>query len=160
VDVVQLVRMLDCDSGGRGFEPRHSPLKKPCGSRVFFIPSTMREYKGRWILRLVVFGIFIVLSGEHWMRTVANFVLIYYFFFTVNLFIKRFNDTNRWTKVFFNSTKTPFYTSAILIVTVFFIGRYLPQDDLIWAYVVSAIGAGVSLVGIVKRRNEGRVRNN
>jgi hypothetical protein len=27
VDVVQLVRMLDCDSGGRGFEPRHSPLK-------------------------------------------------------------------------------------------------------------------------------------
>ena len=28
VDVVQLVRMLDCDSGGRGFEPRHSPLIK------------------------------------------------------------------------------------------------------------------------------------
>lgn len=28
VDVVQLVRMLDCDSGGRGFEPRHSPIKK------------------------------------------------------------------------------------------------------------------------------------
>lgn len=27
VDVVQLVRMLDCDSGGRGFEPRHSPIK-------------------------------------------------------------------------------------------------------------------------------------
>ena len=26
VDVVQLVRMLDCDSGGRGFEPRHSPF--------------------------------------------------------------------------------------------------------------------------------------
>jgi hypothetical protein len=28
VDVVQLVRMLDCDSGGRGFEPRHSPQEK------------------------------------------------------------------------------------------------------------------------------------
>ena len=25
VGVAQLVRALDCDSGGRGFEPRHSP---------------------------------------------------------------------------------------------------------------------------------------
>jgi hypothetical protein len=114
----------------------------------------MREYKGRWILRIVACSILIFLNGEHWIRSVANFALIYYFFFTVNLFIRRFNDMNWWTKVFFNFTKTPFYTSAILIVTVFFIGSYLPQDDLIWAYVVAAIGAGVSLVGIVKRKNK------
>ena len=36
VDVVQLVRMLDCDSGGRGFEPRHSPLiNKSLNSEAF-----------------------------------------------------------------------------------------------------------------------------
>ena len=40
VDVVQLVRMLDCDSGGRGFEPRHSPqiLKALLG--LFYILPT------------------------------------------------------------------------------------------------------------------------
>ena len=27
VTVAQLVRALDCDSGGRGFEPRQSPVK-------------------------------------------------------------------------------------------------------------------------------------
>jgi hypothetical protein len=35
VDVVQLVRMLDCDSGGRGFEPRHSPINLPSGRFIF-----------------------------------------------------------------------------------------------------------------------------
>jgi hypothetical protein len=29
VIVVQLVRTPDCDSGGRGFEPHHSPEKAP-----------------------------------------------------------------------------------------------------------------------------------
>gem|GEM_PF-5592834 len=40
VGVVQLVRMLDCDSGGRGFEPRHSPVKiKSLFQEAFFIYS-------------------------------------------------------------------------------------------------------------------------
>jgi hypothetical protein len=34
VIVAQLVRAPDCDSGGRGFEPRPSPFCKPCGKRT------------------------------------------------------------------------------------------------------------------------------
>lgn len=41
--VAQLVRAPDCDSGGRGFEPHHSPEKKPSrqnGVALFFYPFT------------------------------------------------------------------------------------------------------------------------
>ena len=44
MDVVQLVRMLDCDSGGRGFEPRHSPFNKPRETRGFFIQMEFYVY--------------------------------------------------------------------------------------------------------------------
>ena len=48
-DVAQLVRALDCGSGGRGFDPHHSPqIKIPIRS-VFlfgrcFIANTCRDY--------------------------------------------------------------------------------------------------------------------
>ena len=35
-DVAQLVRALDCGSGGRGFDPHHSPHEKISGYEVFF----------------------------------------------------------------------------------------------------------------------------
>ena len=38
VDVAQLVRVLDCGSRGRRFDPGHPPNKKPsCESRTVFL---------------------------------------------------------------------------------------------------------------------------
>lgn len=110
------------------------------------------------ILRVFLLIASIFLSGPHWIRPIAAVLLIYYFFFSVNLFRKRFNQDDWLTKVFFDFTKTPFYLGAFIVIVVFFIGRYMPQDDVIEAYVVAVIGAGVSLVGMMKRKNEGRVR--
>ncbi len=52
VTVAQLVRALDCDSGGRGFEPRQSP-QETAGVAVFFLfappristQNVMRRYR-------------------------------------------------------------------------------------------------------------------
>jgi hypothetical protein len=118
----------------------------------------MRNFKGKGILTIVIFITSLFLSGEHWVQPIAAALLIYYFFFVVNLFQKRFSKENWLTKIFFDFTKTPFYLGSIIIIAVFFIGTYLPQEDVIEAYVVAAIGAGVSLIGILKRRN-GPVRN-
>jgi hypothetical protein len=81
------------------------------------------------------------------------------FFICVNLFQKRFSKESRLTRVFFDFTKTPFYIGAIIIIAIFFIGTYIPQEDVIEAYGVAAIGAGVSLIGILRRRNSS-LRNN
>ena len=35
VGVAQLVRVPDCGSGSRGFEPRHPPLIKPCVAKSY-----------------------------------------------------------------------------------------------------------------------------
>ncbi len=43
VDVVQLVRTSDCDSEGRGFESRHSPIIDPGFSRGFFMPFFLKH---------------------------------------------------------------------------------------------------------------------
>jgi hypothetical protein len=37
VNVVQLVRTPDCDSGGRGFEPHLSPLRISLREKAFFM---------------------------------------------------------------------------------------------------------------------------
>ncbi len=44
VDVVQLVRMLDCGSRGRRFKSGLPPKKKPICFRIgFFIPNTKTQ---------------------------------------------------------------------------------------------------------------------
>jgi hypothetical protein len=96
----------------------------------------------------------IFLSGEHWIRPVAAALLIYYFFFLVNLFRKRFTRENWWTVVFLKSITTPLYIGSFITIVMFFIGSYVPPEDLLQAYIVAAIGAGVSLIGMFKQRNE------
>lgn len=45
VNVVQLVRTPDCDSGGRGFESRLSPKMKPSKKRAFLFLKKFQERK-------------------------------------------------------------------------------------------------------------------
>ena len=47
VDVAQLVRVTDCGSEGRGFEPHLPPIKKDAKNASFFILSAAVDLKNR-----------------------------------------------------------------------------------------------------------------
>ena len=50
VVVAQLVRALDCGSGGRGFESHHPPFRKPFHLEGLFVFVTLNLIQGLYYL--------------------------------------------------------------------------------------------------------------